>query len=156
MKHLKICPINPWCESVASQAGCHSFILALLGMVIGSQSTSNGWIGSQLVWLRGFAGSACACSFVFGGAWLCTLALFARHCLHTTARLCHAIFPLSLSFLCYPLTLPPSHLNLEFSQSSPALLRYCFWLAGPQSGTVFLWTSILDFAVKLLSRHSWM
>lgn len=105
MNHLKICPINLWCESVASQACCHSFILALLGMVIGSQSTSNGWIGPQLVWLRAFAGSACARSFVFGGAWLCTLALFARHCLHTTARLCHSIFPLSLSLSSVTLSL---------------------------------------------------
>lgn len=111
MNHLKICPINLWCESVASQAGCHSFILALLGMVIGSQSTSNGWIGPQLVWLRAFAGSACARCFVFGGAWLCTLALFARHCLHTTARLCHSIFPLSLSPL---LTSPSPCLSFEF------------------------------------------
>lgn len=34
-------------EWASSQAVCHSFMLALLGMVIGSQSTSNRWIGRR-------------------------------------------------------------------------------------------------------------
>lgn len=68
MNHLEICPINLQCESVSSQAVCHSFILALLGMVIGSQSTSNGWIGPQMVWLRASAVIARVHSFVHGCA----------------------------------------------------------------------------------------
>lgn len=111
MKHLKICPINLWCESVASQAGCHSFILALLGMVIGSQSTSNGWIGPQLVWWRAFASSACARSFVFGGAWLCTLALFLHATVWTQRHVC--VTPSSLSLLPLLPSLSPS-LSFEF------------------------------------------
>lgn len=111
MNHLKICPINLWCESVASQTGCHFFILALLGMVIGSQSTSNGWIGSQLVWLRAFAGSVCVHSFVFGGARLCTLASFFPQCLQQ--HVC--VTPSSLSFsLCPPLPPTPFSLSFEF------------------------------------------
>lgn len=111
MNHLKICPINLQCESVSSQAVCHSFILALLGMVIGSQSTSNGWIGPQLVWLRASAVSARVHSFVFGVAWPCTLALFAHHCLHTTERLCHSISPPH-----------PPHLHLPLSPLFPSLI----------------------------------
>lgn len=99
MNHPEICPINlPW-ESVSSQAVCHSFILAQLGMVIGSQSTSNRWIGPRLGWLRGAAVGARVYSFVCGGAWPCTLARHARCCcLQTTAHLCHSISSLSFEF----------------------------------------------------------
>lgn len=55
MNRPKICPINLLWEWVSSQAVCRSFILALLGMVIGSQSTSNRWIGPRLGWLSGAA-----------------------------------------------------------------------------------------------------
>lgn len=59
-------------EQASSHAVCRSFILALLGMVIGSQSTSNRWIGSRPGWLSGAAVYArvysCVCVVVRGCA----------------------------------------------------------------------------------------
>lgn len=82
----------------SSQAVCHSSILALLGMVIGSQSTSNRWIGPRPRWLSGGAVCARVYSFVGGGVWLCVLTLYACCSLRTTAHLFHSISSLSFEF----------------------------------------------------------
>lgn len=82
----------------SSQAVCHSFILALLGMVIGSQSTSDRWIGPQPGWLSGAAVYACVYSFVCGGVRLCMLTLYACCSRRTTAHLFHSISSLSFEF----------------------------------------------------------
>lgn len=85
-------------EWASSQAVCHSFILALLGMVIGSQSTSSRWIGPRPGWLSGAAVYARVSSFVCGGVWLCVLTLYACCSLRTTAHLYHSISSLSFEF----------------------------------------------------------
>lgn len=83
-------------EWASSQAVCHSFILALLGMVIGSQSTSNRWIGPRPGWLS-------------GAAVYCTCVL---------TPVCTPLFSEQQHICVTPS--PLSHWNFEFSQSSPA------------------------------------
>ena len=128
-------------EWASSQAVCHSFILALLGMVIGSQSTSNRWIGPQPGWWSGSAVYARVYRFMCGGVRLCVLTLYACCSRRTTAHLFHSISPLSLIWILSSL----NHCQCCCAQ---------FPASGLQSRTVFLWTSTLDLAIKLLSRLS--
>lgn len=101
MNQSRTCPINLVWEWLSSQAVCHSFIPALLGMMIGSQSTSNRWIAAQLGWLSGTAVYARVQSVASGGARPCVLTLYACLFLWTTAHLCYSISHLIgiLSFL---------------------------------------------------------
>lgn len=99
------------------------------------------WIGPRPRWLSGAAVYARVYSFVCGGAWHCVPTLYACCSLWTTAHLCH-----SISSLIWIL----SSLNHCQYCCAPSLAS---WM---QRRMVFLWTSILDFAIKLLSRHSWI
>lgn len=129
-------------EWASSQAACLSFIVALLGMVIGSPSTSNRWIGPQLGWLSGAAVYAHAYGFVCSGVWLRVLAQRACNS-HQNNSTSVSLHLLSLS-LC---------LSFEFRVLSiianTAVL--CRWLR-----MVFLWTKFLDLYIKLLSKYNRM
>lgn len=119
MNHSAICFINLQWEWVSSQPVCYSFILALLGMVIGYQSTSNRWIGPQPGWLSGAA--------VYGHVWWC---------MAVCAYPMRVLFLWTAAHLRY--AFPFSHLNFQFSQSSP----HCCALSltqGLQSKIVYLW-----------------
>lgn len=127
------CPIHQVWEWLSAQAACHFFIPALLGMMIGSQSTSNRWIGAQLGWLSGAAVYARVLSVASSGACPCV-----AHSLCT---------PVSVNNSTSVLLHLPSHWNSEIPQSSPALpcslaAVLTAWL---QSRTAFQQTSILDF-----------
>lgn len=131
-------PIHLVWEWLSAQAACHSFIPALLGMMIGSQSTSNRWIGAQLGWLSGAAVYARVLSVASGGARPC-----AAHSLCT---------PVSVNNGTSVLLHLPSHWNSEFPRSSPALpcsltAVLAAWL---QSRTAFRQTSILDFCDQIV------
>lgn len=133
MNQPRTCPIHLVWEWLSAQAACHSFIPALLRMMIGSQSTSNRWIGAQPRWLSGAAVYARVLSVASGGARPCVA--------HSPCT------PVSVNNGTSVLLHLPSHWNSEFPQSSPALP--CFlaavlaaWL---QSRTAFRQTSILDF-----------
>lgn len=143
MNQSRTCPINLEWEWLSSQAVCHSFIPALLGMMIGSQSTSNRWIGAQLGWLSGAAVYARVQSVASGGARPCMLTLYARWFLWTTAHLCYSISHLIgiLSFL--------NHHRCCRARSLPCSLPGCR-AERRSSRQVFL-----IFAIKLLSQRSW-
>lgn len=128
-------------EWACSQAVCHSFILALLGMVIGSQSTSiDGLALDQDDWVARLSMHVyiALCVLVRGSACL--------PCMHATLS--------EQQHIC----VTPSPLSFEFW----SLINHCQYCCAPslaswmQRRTVFLWTSILDFTIKLLSRHSWI
>lgn len=129
-------------ERVGFFTGCLSFIVALLGMVIGSPSTSNRWIGPQLGWLSGAAVYAHAYGFVCSGVWLRVLTQCACN-FHQNSSTSVSLHLLSLS-LC---------LSFEFRVlsiiASTAVL--CLWLR-----MIFLWTKFLDLNIKLLSKYNWM
>lgn len=136
MNQSQTCPIHLVWEWLSSQAGCHSFTPALLGMMIGSQSTSKRWIGAQPGWLSGAAVYARVQKrFASGGAHPCVLALYARRFLWTTAHLCYSIsLSISLEF--------PSFLNHH---------RRCrAELPGLQSRTAFGQTRVLNFCHQVV------
>lgn len=119
MNYSTICFINLQWEWVSSQPVCHSFILALFGMVIGYQSTSNRWIGPQLGWLSGAAVYAHVWWFMAVHAYpMCVLFLW------TAAHLCYSFSSLIWIF---------SSLN---HHHTAALF---LWLHGLQSRIVYLW-----------------
>lgn len=107
-------------EWASSQAVCHSFILALLGMVIGSQSTSNRWIGRRPGWLSVAAVYARVHSFV------CALVRAHPACMllssRTTAHLFHSISSVSFEFWI---------LSVIASTAVP-----CRWLVGCRVGRI--------------------
>lgn len=143
MNQPRTCPIHLVWEWLSAQAACHSFIPALLGMMIGSQSTSNRWIGAQLGWLSGAAVYARVLSVASGVHVRALLTLYARQFLWTTAHLCYSISRLIgiLSFL--------NHHRRCRARSLPCSLPGCR-AERCSSKQVFL-----IFAVKLLLQSSW-
>lgn len=141
MSHPKICPINLRWACLSSQVVCHSFFLALLGTVIGSHSTSNRWIGPRPGWLSGAAVTT-------------RLRLCVWWCMAVRA------YPVCTLLFANNSTSVPLHvLSLIGILSSPNHCQHHCVLSlahGLQGLTVFLSINILDFAVKLFLRCSWM
>lgn len=95
-------------ELASSQAVCHSFIVALLGMVIGSQSTSNRLIGFRPGRSSGPALCARVFSFVRGvGSYPVCMLLSLSNSTSVSLNLlsllssCFSLFFITYTILCY-------------------------------------------------------